>query len=153
MILSNIMNKAVFTRGFTLIELMIVVAIVGILAMVAYPAYTQYVLRAQRSAAQAGLQKAAQYMQRFYAAHNNYDKQLDGTTDNALPAALQRVPPEGEGAQSYAISISAKAAGSYTLTATPQGKQTNDTCGNLTLTNTGTKGVSGQGATVANCWR
>jgi len=141
------------TQGFTLIELMIVVAIVAILAAVGYPAYTEHVQRSRRAEAQAVLLQAAQFMQRFYAAHNRYNTQLDGTTAVALPGALQRSPATGT--QAYAISLQANTltAGAFTLVATPQGPQASDTCGNLTLTHTGTKGVSGANATVANCWR
>jgi len=140
-------------RGFTLIELMIVVAVVAILAAIAFPAYTEYVQRSRRAEAQAMLLQAAQFMQRFYAAHNRYDQQLDGATAVALPAELQRTPADG--ARAYAISLDEDtlAAGTFTLVATPEGPMANDPCGNFTLTHTGTRGVTGANATVANCWR
>lgn len=138
-------------RGFTLIELMITVAIIAILASVAYPAYTEQVARSRRADAQATLMEAAQHMQRFYAAHNRYDLQLNGTTANALPGTLQASPRGG--AAAYTLRISAVDAGSFTLTATATGAQANDRCGNFTLTHTGAKGVTGRGATVQDCWR
>ncbi|NBD20598.1 prepilin-type N-terminal cleavage/methylation domain-containing protein [Aquabacterium fontiphilum] len=138
-------------RGFTLIELMITVAIVAILASVAYPAYTEQVARSRRADAQAVLMEAAQHMQRFYAAHNRYDLQLDGATANALPGTLQASPRAGTAA--YTLSISAVDAGAFTLTATATGAQANDRCGNFTLTHTGARGVTGSGATVQDCWR
>lgn len=138
-------------RGFTLIELMVTVAIIAILAGVAYPAYTEQVARGRRADVQATLMEAAQHMQRFYAAHNRYDVQLDGETDNALPANLQASPRAG--AAAYTLRIRAMDAGSFTLEAMATGAQTNDRCGDFRLTHTGARAVTGRGATVQDCWR
>ena len=64
--------KKIFHRGFTLVELMIVVAIVGILAAIAYPSYTQHVLKTHRRAAQACLLELAQWMERYYTSKMTY---------------------------------------------------------------------------------
>lgn len=146
-------------RGFTLIEVMIVVAIIGILAAIAYPSYTQYVQRSRRAEAQTVLMEAAQFMQRFYASNNRYDMQLNGTTAVDLPPSLERVPKDGNSTQSYAISIvttgaNATDATSFQIQAAPQGPMAGDRCGTLTLTQTGVKGVvNDTGATAKDCWK
>ena len=58
--------------GFTLLELLVVVAIVGILAMIAYPSYQRYVVRAKRVQAQAVLWDVMQQQERYYTQHNRY---------------------------------------------------------------------------------
>ena len=138
------------SKGFTLIEVMIVVAIIGILSAIAYPSYQRYIQRAHRAEAQTALQQASQYMQRFYAANNRYDQNLAGTAV-ALPSTIADVVSGGS--TYYVISVSASDATSFTLTATKQDIQGDDGCGNLTLSHLGVKGVSATGATVANCWK
>lgn len=69
-------------RGFTLIELMIVVAIVAILAAVAYPSYRDSISKSRRAEARAQLMDAVQYMQRFYSQNDRYDQ-----TNAATPVA------------------------------------------------------------------
>ena len=133
--------------GFTLIELMIVVAIVGILGAVAYPSYVANVERGQRSEARTALLEAQQFMERFYVANSRYSTNVDGTGSPALPTRLQNVPISGS---RYALSVSAVTLNSYTLTAAHTGA---DSCGDLTLTNTGVKGRSGTTPSVQDCWK
>ena len=129
-------------RGFTLIELMIVVAIVGILSAIAYPSYAEYIRRGHRSEARAGLLQAAQWMERAATATGKYPLTA------AFPASLKKVTSDR-----YDISIVSDGS-QYTLTAAPKGGQSGDKCGSYTLTQAGVRDASPltQGATVADCW-
>ena len=127
--------------GFTLMELMIVVAIVGILAAIAYPAYTSQVMRSQRSDARASLLATAQSLERCYTEYNSYV--------NAACPALPAASTEGY----YTINdAAARTAGSYSLVATPNAGSAvaNDTeCATLTLNN---KGVQSSTPAGNQCW-
>lgn len=137
------------SRGFTLIELMIAVAVVAIIAAVALPSYQSYVVRTQRSAAAACLTQMAQFMERVYATNLRYDQNNGAAT--ALPAMQCR----DDIAARYTIALaSGVAQRTFSVTATPQGAQASaDTaCATLALNQTGAKSVSGTD-TVAHCWR
>lgn len=138
--------KKTSNHGFTLIELMVVIAIVGILAAIALPSYTRYLEKGDRTAARAALLNAQQFMERFYTANDAYNQDRAGTAV-ALPASLSVAPAE---APKYDLSISASAANSYTLQAAPRAATQ---CGRLTLTNTGVKGAPDATIPVAECWR
>jgi type IV pilus assembly protein PilE len=128
--------------GFTLIELMIAVAIVAILASIAYPAYTDQVRKARRSEAQANLMELASFMERHFTENNSY-----------AGAVLPFAQSPSTGTAYYAITnvIVAGPPSSFTLTATAQatGGQSSDQCGNMTFNQAGVKTHTGSDA---GCW-
>lgn len=139
--MTNLNRSFKLNSGFTLIELMITVAIIGILAAIAYPSYQQYVLRANRAEAQAVLSETAQFMERYFTTNGTY---VGG-------ALLSAVSPKGASGAAVKYNITpatVTTATTFTLTATPVNSQTADTtCGTLTLSNTGAQTPS-----TAGCW-
>lgn len=128
--------------GFTLIEIMIVVAIIGILASIAYPSYQEYVLRGNRVEGMALLNDAAARQERYYAQNNTY---ADTVAKLGIPARSNN--------GLYTLAISDTTASTYTLTAAPGGAQVKDTkCGTLGLNQAGTKTKTGTAA-LSDCWK
>lgn len=132
-------------RGFSLIELMIAVAIVAIIAAVALPSYREYVNRGNRAEARANLMEGAQFMERFYAASNQYVN-----TDSSTPTLPTRL---NQSSPTYSITVTATVA-AFTLTATPGGSMSGDKCGALVMTQTGAKlAPNASGISATDCWR
>lgn len=129
--------------GFTLIELMIVVAIIGILAAVAYPSFQSYILHSRRADALTALSQDQVIIERCYAQNFSYSQ-----TCAALP--IPAVSPQGF----YSVILTNLTATTYTLTATPTGSQIKDTqCASLIIDQANQKSAtdaSGNAQTV--CW-
>jgi type IV pilus assembly protein PilE len=133
-------------RGFTLIELMIAVAVIGILGAIALPSYSEYIRRGHRADARAGLLQAQQWLERASTATGVYPTEL--------PTALTW---SGDVSKRYTIGFAANNSNaSFTLTATPRGAQVGDKCGTYTLSNTGLRGANGKVASDTGfdttCW-
>ena len=125
------MNKQ---KAFTLIELMVTVAIVGILASIAYPNYQDSVMKSRRADVEGVLLGLANAMERRYTEISSYlgaSGSISSPTDTGVPRIYTI---STETASFYTVTISVATANTYTLSAIPRGAQVNDKCGTLTLT-------------------
>lgn len=137
--------------GFTLIELMITVAIVAILAAIAFPSYQDQVRKTRRADAAATLLENQQWMERNFTVSGRYDQKSDGTAVTIAALPNQVSPKEGSSVF-YNLSLPAVTSSTYTLQAAPANAQTSDTiCANLSIDQLGAKSISGTG-TAAACW-
>ena len=159
--------------GFTLIEVMITVTIIGILAAISLPSYSAYVARARRADARTQLLQAAQFMQRFYAANDQYNLDRGGGSVLGtvgppvvgMPVTLRKSPADSTAATAiYQLNTAIAAAGNYTATVNVSaytltmapitgGVAAADGCGMFTITSTGVRGVASATKTRDECWK
>ena len=133
-------------RGFTLIELMIVVAVVGVLAAIAYPSYQEFIAKSKRAGGKAVLAMSQPGMERFYTENFSY-KTVRGSSDTAsdrFPSSLKTYPQPGEGSAVYNIALTADAtdpnnAFKLKLTRIATASMKSDRCGDLEVDQYGRK--------------
>jgi type IV pilus assembly protein PilE len=138
--------------GFTLVELMITVAIVAILGGIAYPSYQAYIKRATRAEARAVVLDIAQKQERYYSSNNSYLAILAPTT--AAPTGWQNWSGgTGMTSRKYDVSVALGGGGtSYTITAAPANGFTDADCGTYTLTSANVRDNSGNTRPSVDCW-
>lgn len=138
-------TKANRASGFTLIELVITVAIIGILAAIAFPLYQNQIEQTRRTTAKSDLLELTQWMERRYSNGFDYRNTANTPPDNPTLPFIQS--PQN-GTAFYNISFSPDVTrDAFTLQAVPTGGQANDDCGTLTLDEQGARG-----ADEAGCW-
>jgi type IV pilus assembly protein PilE len=155
----TIMKKRI-TKGFTLIELMIVVAVISILAAIAVPSYSRYVQRSHRAEAKNLLSAVAQRLEQNYTLSGSYARTQGAVADDIANASIvawgMDQTPIGSAVRYNVTFVAGEpTATTFALQATPAGPQATDTCGVLTLNNRNSKGAAGQNnrnQITRDCW-
>lgn len=145
------------SRGFTLVELMVTVAILAIISAIAYPSYRDNINRGKRADARALLLENAQFMERFFTENNSYSQ--SNAAVPVAPVLPNLVSPRGATGTNvnYTISfraIPALAQTTFAIQAVPVNSMSTDSCGTFTLNNLGQRGTVGHSGVMTSetCW-
>ena len=146
--------KKISIRGFSLLELMIVVVVLGLLAAVAYPSYTDQIRKGRRNDGRSALMTTAQAMERYFTENSTYNGPALGATSSIGRTSSQEgyytisfdSAPTG-GSVCGTTDTSSTSATAYRICATPTGAQATDSCGTLSISSTGVKTPTSSG-----CW-
>ncbi|HEX4330210.1 MAG TPA: type IV pilin protein [Burkholderiales bacterium] len=138
-------------RGFTLIELMIVVIVISVLAAIAIPSYTAYITRGKRASARTAIQNLAQIEERFFTQNNNYQSVAAGSS---VTAGWVNFVGDVYTTRYYDLTVTTAAgttttAAAFTISAVPTNGFTDNQCGTLSLTSTGLQSPT----SVSDCWQ
>jgi type IV pilus assembly protein PilE len=132
-------EKSVSLGGFTLVELIIVLAVMSILMATAIPGYRNYMLRVHRTEAIRTLLQASMCQERINASRGSYDTGLCQPASEQQRYQLSYESPDTQGS-------------SYVALAKPQGPQLSDACGTLSLDQNGSRGISAENISTTKCW-
>jgi len=133
--------------GFTLVELMVVVAFIAILGAIAIPAYSDFVMKGRRTDGRSALLDNAGRLERYYSENARYTTSVGS---NVCAAVVSAESPE----KYYSLTSTAPVCtdSTFLLTAAPQAVQSTDKCGSLTLSHAQVKGVNGGTLAASSCW-
>lgn len=141
------------SHGFSLLELMITVAILGIITTIAYPSYQEHVRATRRADATASLMMLASALERHYSSQFSYQGSFTGSLPASPLLDTPVISPANSSNPAYQLLITAASTASYSIIAQRTGLQSSDQCGDFTLNQAGIRGlINASDKTVDECW-